>query len=204
MRASRRRTASTAGAPIRIALISLVPAAARGSMVAVAREMALIRYARANLKLNAGKIFARNDEAFCQPHRLSAVDQRRLADYVEQLPLALHLAPGRVVVVFNSGSNTELYERVDRGRARPAALSVPPDNLALAELRRLAVVEADDGDRARRSARAALPRAPPRPRFQAGRQPLERHRDRAGRRRDRARASSASRSRRGGCSLGRG
>ena len=130
-------------------LISLVPAVERSSVVTVAREMALIRYARANLKLTAGKVFARHADAPCEPRRLSAVDLRRLAEYVDQLPAALHLAPHRVVMVFNSGSNADLYERVDRGRARrPACPTV--DSLALAELRRLAaasgmkVLELDD------------------------------------------------------------
>jgi hypothetical protein len=118
-------------------LISLVPAVERSSVVSVAREMALIRYARANLKLSAGKVFARHSEASCEPRRLSAVDLQRLADYVEQLPRALHLEPGRVVMVFNSGSNAELYERVDRGRVRQPACPTL-DRLALAELRRLA------------------------------------------------------------------
>jgi hypothetical protein len=118
-------------------LISLVPAVERGSVVSVAREMALVRYVRANLKLSAGKVFARHGEASCEPRRLSATDHKRLTDYVEQLPAALRLEPGRIVMVFNSGSNTALYERVDRGRVRHAACPTL-DSLALAELRRLA------------------------------------------------------------------
>jgi len=130
-------------------LISLVPAVERSSVVAVVRELALVRYVRANLKLTAGKVFARHDETPCEPRRLSAVDLRRLAEYVEQLPAAMHLQPQRVVMVFNSGSNADLYERVDRGRARRPACETR-DSLALAELRRLAaasgmkVIELDE------------------------------------------------------------
>jgi hypothetical protein len=118
-------------------------------VVSVVRELALVRYVRANLKLTAGKVFARHDETPCEPRRLSAVDLQRLADYVEQLPLALHLNPSRVVMVINSGSYVELYERVDRGRARRPACPTR-DNLALAELRQLAaasgmkVIELDE------------------------------------------------------------
>ena len=52
-------------------------------------------------------------------------------------------------MIFNSGSYTELYERVDRNRARRAPCPTL-DNLALTELRRLAagagmkLIELDD------------------------------------------------------------
>src|SRR3954471_9893697 len=118
-------------------LISLVPPAERGSVQSLARELALVRYVRANLKLSAGKVFARHEEAPCEPRRLSATDTRRLTEYVAELPPALRLEPGRIVMVFNSGSNTELYERVDRGRTRKPACPTL-DSLALLELRRLA------------------------------------------------------------------
>ena len=125
------------GADPRKELISLVPATERSGMVSVARELALVRYVRANLKLSAGKIFSRGGEGSCEPHSLTAADRQRLTDYVAELPKALRLPPQRVVMVFNSGSNTALYERVDRGRVRqPACPTV--DSLALGELRRLA------------------------------------------------------------------
>ena len=118
-------------------LITLVPATERGRLVSVVRELAIVRYVRANLKLSADKVFARHGETACHPRRLSATDTRRLADYVAELPPALHLEPGRIVMVFNSGSNTDLYDRVDHARARKPACATL-DSLALLELRRLA------------------------------------------------------------------
>src|SRR3954462_199903 len=44
-------------------LISLVPAAERGRLQSLAREFALVRYVRANLKLSPDKVFARHGEA---------------------------------------------------------------------------------------------------------------------------------------------
>lgn len=118
-------------------LIVLVPAAERGRLVSVVRELALVRYVRANLKLSADKVFARHGDTPCQPRRLSDTDTRRLSGYVAELAPALHLEPARIVMVFNSGSNTELYDRVDHGRVRKPACATL-DSLALLELRRLA------------------------------------------------------------------
>jgi hypothetical protein len=117
-------------------LISLVPAARRSRWKQIARESALVYYLRGNLKFNPSTLFARPGQEACAPRELAAADRERLSRYVDALPRALRLDPGRIVLALNTNTR-EIYERVDRpGRAREGCPDV--DTLALAALKTLA------------------------------------------------------------------
>lgn len=119
-------------------LVSLVPSITRGGVRDVVRSLALVRYFRANLKLTPARLFAHTRPSECRPQALKEIDYKRLAAYVDALPQALRLDPARIVLVFNKGSNTDIYERVDRGHVRADAACPTVDALALTELRKLA------------------------------------------------------------------
>ena len=119
--------------------VVLVPAQTRSALKQAARSSAFMRYLRGNLKLSAATLFQHQGETQCRPVRLGEADLLRLGRYVDELPKALGIAPGRIVLVFN-GNTREVYERVDRaqGGERPAPCATL-DSLALGELRKLAV-----------------------------------------------------------------
>ncbi|HUQ26588.1 MAG TPA: hypothetical protein VM140_13035 [Burkholderiales bacterium] len=118
--------------------IALVPAASRSELKQLARSSALMRYLRGNLKFSPAALFESAGHARCLPVRLAEADLLRLGRYVDALPSALGLAPGRIVMVFN-GNTREVYERVDRAQTGERQAPCPTiDSLALAELRVLA------------------------------------------------------------------
>lgn len=118
--------------------VVLVPAETRSALKQAARSSALMRYLRGNLKLSAATLFQHQGETKCRPVRLGETDLQRIGRYVDEMPKALGIAPGRIVIIFN-GNTREVYERVDRaqGGERPAPCPTI-DSLALDELRRLA------------------------------------------------------------------
>jgi hypothetical protein len=119
--------------------VVLVPAERRSALKQAARSSALMRYLRGNLKLSAATLFRHDGEASCRAVRLADADLQRLGRYVDELPKALGVAPGRIVLVFN-GNTREVYERVDRPQDAARAAPCPSvDSLALGELRRLAL-----------------------------------------------------------------
>jgi hypothetical protein len=119
-------------------VVSLVAAARRSKWKEIVRESALLHYVRGNLKFSPSTLFARSKQEACVPQRLAAADRGRLARYVDALPQALRLEPGRIVLAFNINTK-EIYERIDRRRAGPPGERCPDiDTLALAELRTLA------------------------------------------------------------------
>jgi hypothetical protein len=122
------------GADPRRELVKLVPSTQRSRFVRVARELALVRYMRSNLKLSA-QLFMRTDKKGCVPQPLAAVDRERLARYVDALPRALQIDPQKIVMVFNAPA-ADIYERVDRNRGPAQCADL--DSLARAELARLA------------------------------------------------------------------
>ena len=119
-------------------LVELVPSITRGGARDFVRSLALVRYFRANLKLTPARLFAHSRPSECKPQALREIDFTRLSAYVDSLPRALNLDPARIVLVFNKGSNTGIYERVDRGHVSADSACPTLDGLALAELRKLA------------------------------------------------------------------
>jgi hypothetical protein len=118
-------------------LVKLVPETQRGAFRQFARELALLRYVRANLKLGSRQLLTTASEA-CVPQTLSGKDHERLATYLDALQRALRLPPDKVVLVFNSPTS-HIYERVDRNRE--ASEHCPDlDANARAELRQLAAL----------------------------------------------------------------
>jgi hypothetical protein len=115
-------------------LVKLVPAIRRSGMRQIARELATLRYVRSNMKLTLGTILPSARKA-CMPQALSGQDRARLSRYVEALPQALRLPPGKVVLVFNAPIS-DVYDLVDRNRARARCLDL--DTNAIAYVRELA------------------------------------------------------------------
>jgi hypothetical protein len=118
-------------------LVALVPAVRPSRVRRVVRELALVRYLRANLKFSPSRLFASSREGPCVPAELAAADRQRLARYVDELPLALRLEPEKVVLVFHRHIR-DVYERVDHKRTTPSGHCPSIEELALAELQRLA------------------------------------------------------------------
>jgi hypothetical protein len=116
-------------------LVRLVPAIPRGGFRQLARELALVRYMRAHLKLTPSQLLPASEKT-CVPQALSAKDRARLTRYVDALPQALRLDPDRVVLVFTAPTS-RIYERVDRNR-QAGERCADLDTNALAELRQLA------------------------------------------------------------------
>ncbi|HKQ29181.1 MAG TPA: hypothetical protein VJT77_11320, partial [Burkholderiales bacterium] len=73
------------------------------------------------------------------PADLKAADRERVAAYVEALPRALGLEPDKIVLVSHTHISG-IYERVDRRHPARSADCPQLDELALAELRRLAAL----------------------------------------------------------------
>jgi hypothetical protein len=99
-------------------LVKLVPAVPRSGLRQLARELATVRYVRGNMKLTLDNILPAERKG-CTPQSLSGQDKARLSQYVEALPEALRLPPGKVVLVFNAPAS-EVYDLVDRNRAAKA------------------------------------------------------------------------------------
>jgi hypothetical protein len=117
-------------------IVKLVPAAPRSGIRQLARELATVRYVRSNMKLALHNILPAARKG-CTPQSLSGQDRERLSRYVEALPEALRLPPGKVVLVFNAPTR-DIYERVDRNRdAGSRCLDL--DANAIAYLREVAV-----------------------------------------------------------------
>jgi hypothetical protein len=117
-------------------LVKLVPAAHRDGIRQLARELATVRYVRSNMKLALHNIVPAARKG-CTPQSLSGQDKERLSRYVEALPEALRLPPGKIVLVFNAPTR-DIYERVDRNRVA-GSRCLDLDTNAIAYLRELAV-----------------------------------------------------------------
>lgn len=98
-------------------LIRLVPERESGRLAKIARSLALVRYARINLKATPALItksgFEEAPKPVCGPTTLSGEDQRLLKAWVEQLPTALRLEPRKVVLVFDADRPTIYLDKVD-------------------------------------------------------------------------------------------
>jgi len=126
-------------------LVKLVPAARRSGLQQLVRELAMVRYVRSNMKLTLNHILP-SERKGCTPQSLSGEDKARLSRYVEALPKALGLPPGKVVLVFNAPTR-DIYDLVDRNRAaRAPCLDLDTNAIAylrgLAKARGLKVVDA--------------------------------------------------------------
>lgn len=118
--------------------ITLVPAVNTDPVRQQLRRLALMRYVRANLKFSPSQLLAIPAQAAaCVPPKLETAHRERLARYVDELPKALRLPSEKVVLVFHRHIR-EIYGRVDRNAHEQAASCPSLDDLALAELRRLA------------------------------------------------------------------
>jgi hypothetical protein len=118
-------------------LVMLVPAIRPSRVHQIVRELALVRYLRANLKFSPSQLLASSRQGPCAPAQLTAAAHQRLARYVDELPPALGMEPEKFILVFHSHIR-DIYERVDQKRATPAGHCQTVDQQALAELRRLA------------------------------------------------------------------
>ena len=119
-------------------LVTLVPAASADRTRQMLRELALVRYIRANLKFTPSRLLEVSRQATaCVPAELKPADRERVARYVDALPRALGVEPDRIVLMSHTHISG-IYERVDRKHAARSADCPQLDELALAELRRLA------------------------------------------------------------------
>ena len=116
-------------------LVKLVPAARRSGIQQLVRELATVRYVRSNMKLTLSNILPAGRKT-CMPQPLSGQDKARLTKYIEALPEALRLSPGKVVLVFNAPTR-DVYDVVDRNRTASAPC-LDLDTNAIAYLRGLA------------------------------------------------------------------
>jgi hypothetical protein len=106
-------------------LVSLVPVTKRSKLLELARNFALLRYLRYNLKFTPSTFFAeRVRHTSCTPAQLTDIDRNRLGQYVEALPKALRLDPGRIVMVFNTDVDG-IYDRVDRIQTHQSSTDCP-------------------------------------------------------------------------------
>ncbi|HEU4778599.1 MAG TPA: hypothetical protein VFS58_01820 [Steroidobacteraceae bacterium] len=96
-------------APERSPPVKLVPEINRSASSQWLRTVALIRYLRGNLSLRPGELIrlrrgaeAAEPSAPCRSEVLSKQDETLLAAFARELPLALALPPGRVILVFDA------------------------------------------------------------------------------------------------------
>ena len=87
------------------AAVELVPERHHGRLIQFVRQLALVRYARANLRADLGQLLeprARGLKAGCVP--VSSVRRRRSARrlYAQDLPLRLRLPPSEIILVFDA------------------------------------------------------------------------------------------------------
>jgi hypothetical protein len=121
-------------------LVTLVPAASPDRTRQVLRELALVRYVRANLKFSPSRLLEVSRQAApCVPGQLTPADRERVARYVDELPRALGLKPDKLVLVFHTHIGG-IYDRVERRHPARSGDCPQLDELALAELRRLAAL----------------------------------------------------------------
>lgn len=87
-------------------LIRLTPDREPSRLAKVTRSLALVRYARINLKATPALItksgFEEAPKPICGPATLSVEDKRLLQGWVDQLPKALKLQPAKVVLVLDA------------------------------------------------------------------------------------------------------
>jgi hypothetical protein len=85
----------------------------RSALVKWARQLALVRYLRYNLKVNVSRLIhaepvlpAKPVAIECEPVTLSAQDTRLVDTFVKELPAAFGLDPSRVILIFDADRKT--------------------------------------------------------------------------------------------------
>jgi hypothetical protein len=106
--------------------IAFKPEPHRSELTKFVRSLALVRYLRGNLSFQVGNMvqWRRNVEPprkDCKPEVLSKQDETLLRGFVDYLPGALRLLPGRVVLVFDSDRKA-----IYAGRSQEEALRCAP------------------------------------------------------------------------------
>ena len=117
--------------------IELVPERTASSTAKFIRSLALVRYVRGSLKINARTLFnsrptAPNEQAICKHSSLSAHDVKLLSAFVDGFAPALSLPPSHVVMLFDADRKS-IYHKPKQGRS-----CVKRDDLANRTLAQLA------------------------------------------------------------------
>lgn len=132
--------------------IRLVPELHRSARAKFMRTLGLVRYVRGNLMFRADNVVKLRRGADhvagvtrCQDEVLSKQDEALLEAFIEELPRALQLPPGRVILVFDADRKA-IYAGRPAGKAPGCRSRAVLANRRLAELGReagLRVIEAD-------------------------------------------------------------
>ncbi|AUW57336.1 hypothetical protein C1T17_03735 [Sphingobium sp. SCG-1] len=119
-------------------LIEPVAEKQRGGFGQILRSLAIVRYARVNLKATAAVLtksgFEEAPKPQCGAAVLSGEDQNLLARWVEQFPKALNLPAGKVVLLFDA-DRPAIYSRT---KSQPCLDRDAQARLALMKLARQA------------------------------------------------------------------
>ena len=100
------------------AAVALVPERHHGRLIQFVRQLALVRYARANLRADLGQLLeprGRGLKAGCVPVSLSVADEALIDFTLTDLPERLRLPPSEIVLVFDADR-----ERIYKPDAPPA------------------------------------------------------------------------------------
>jgi hypothetical protein len=85
--------------------VEFVPERYHGRVAQFVRTLALVRYARGNLRADLGQLLeprGRGVKARCLPAVLSASDEAQVNFVVRELPLRLHVSASEVILVFDT------------------------------------------------------------------------------------------------------
>ena len=120
--------------------VKLVPEIHRSALSKWLRTVALIRYSRGNLSVRPGELIqlrrgavAAEGSAACHNEVLSKDDEALLAAFARELPAALGLPPGRVILVFDADRKA-IYAGKTRDEARKCLARAARANARLQEL----------------------------------------------------------------------
>jgi len=120
--------------------VKLIPEIHRSSLSKWMRTLALVRYMRGNLSLQAGQLIQLRRGAVvadaagpCHAEVLSKDDEALLAAFARDLPAALALPPERVILVFDADRKA-IYAGKTRAEARQCQARAAQANDRLQEL----------------------------------------------------------------------
>jgi hypothetical protein len=85
--------------------VELVPERHHGRLIQFVRQLAFVRYARANLRADLGQLLeprALGLKAGCVPVALSAADEALVDFTLRDLPLRLRIPPSEIILVFDA------------------------------------------------------------------------------------------------------
>jgi hypothetical protein len=112
-------------APERNPPVALVPDSARSPLTKFVRSLALVRYVRGNLMMSLHSLIHlqpahdAHGELDCANRTLSHADEQLTAKFVDALPRAFGLPPGRVILVFDSDRQALYANTPAKGKTCP-------------------------------------------------------------------------------------